>query len=259
MLTNQDILRIAMAQSALDLNCDAAAFEASENVVVASAKSPLARQYLQLPFFCQLVTYGSNVVASCDRAIMAQVKQYLDAYTWYHCFETPHLHVLESMLAPYGYTSCFMAQYYLPDLRVLHEKACPYPVRVLQPADFAPYYQPAWSNALCADRKHLDALAVGAYDGEKLIALAGASADCDAMWQIGIDVLPAYRRQGIASALTSRLALEVLEKGKVPFYCAAWSNVLSGRNAIASGFRPAWAELTAKTVDFVTQMNGKSL
>lgn len=67
MLTNQDILRIAMAQSALDLNCDAAVFEASENVVVASAKSPLARQYLRLPFFCQLVTYGSNVVASCDR------------------------------------------------------------------------------------------------------------------------------------------------------------------------------------------------
>ena len=258
-MTNKEILEIALRQSAYDMNCAPEDFFRDEPVITRSVKHEKARKYLPLPFECDLVTYGSNVVASCDRAIMAQVKQYLDAYTWYHCFETPHLHVLESMLAPYGYTSCFMAQYYLPDLRVLHEKACPYPVRVLQPADFAPYYQPAWSNALCADRKHLDALAVGAYDGEKLIALAGASADCDAMWQIGIDVLPAYRRQGIASALASRLALEVLEKGKVPFYCAAWSNVLSGRNAIASGFRPAWAELTAKTVDFVTQMNGKSL
>ena len=33
-------------------------------------------------------------------------------------------------------------------------------------------------------------LAVGAYDNGKLIALAGCSADRDAMWQIGIDVLP---------------------------------------------------------------------
>ena len=76
------------------------------------------------------------------------------------------------------------------------------------------------------------------------------------MRQIGIDVLPEYRRQGIASALTSRLAVEILERGKVPFYCAAWSNIRSVRNAIRSGFRPAWVEMTAKPADFVDKMNG---
>ena len=76
------------------------------------------------------------------------------------------------------------------------------------------------------------------------------------MWQIGVDVLPEYRRQGIASALTSRLALEILRRGKVPFYCAAWSNLRSVRNAIASGFRPAWVELTAKSIAAVEEMNG---
>ena len=92
-------------------------------------------------------------------------------------------------------------------------------------------------------------IGVGAYDGETLVGLAGASADCDSMWQIGIDVLPEYRRRGIASALTSRLALEILQWGKVPFYCAAWSNIASVRNAIRSGFRPAWVELTAKPME----------
>ena len=77
-----------------------------------------------------------------------------------------------------------------------------------------------------------------------------------AMWQIGIDFLPGYRRQGIASALTSRLAIEVLERGKVPFYCAAWSNVKSVRNAIKCGFRPAWVEMTAKPCETVDGMNG---
>lgn len=68
--------------------------------------------------------------------------------------------------------------------------------------------------------------------------------------------LPAYRRQGIASALTSRLALEILARGMVPFYCAAWSNVKSVRNALRSGFRPAWVEMSAKSTAFVEKLNG---
>lgn len=96
---------------------------------------------------------------------------------------------------------------------------------------------------------------MGAYDGDTLVGLAGCSADCDTMWQIGVDVLPAYRRQGIASSLTSGLALEILNREKVPFYCAAWSNLKSVRNALKSGFSPAWVELTAKELSFIEDCN----
>jgi len=82
-------------------------------------------------------------------------------------------------------------------------------------------YKPEWSNALCEERRQLDVFGVGAYDKDKLIGLAGCSADCERMWQIGVDVLPEYRRKGITDALTSRLAIEILERGKVPFYCSA--------------------------------------
>lgn len=75
------------------------------------------------------------------------------------------------------------------------------------------------------------------------------------MYQIGVDLLPEYRRKGVASALTSKLSLEILKLGKVPFYCAAWSNIKSVRNAIKSGFYPAWAELTAREIDFVNNIN----
>lgn len=75
------------------------------------------------------------------------------------------------------------------------------------------------------------------------------------MFQIGIDVAEKYRRKGIASALTSRLALEILALGKVPFYCAAWSNIKSVRNAIKAGFRPAWVELTARDCEFIDKLN----
>lgn len=108
---------------------------------------------------------------------------------------------------------------------------------------------------LAQGQKELDVLAVGAYDNGKLIGLAGASADCESMYQIGVDVLPKYRKQGVASAITSRLALEILALDKVPFYCAAWSNIKSVRNAIKCGFRPAWVELTARDSKFTDKLN----
>lgn len=114
-----------------------------------------------------------------------------------------------------------MAEYFLPDMNHLRPISCDYEMRVLGQQDFEKLYLPEWSNALCKDRKHLDLLGVGAYEDEKLIGLAGCSADCEKMWQIGVDVLPAYRRKGIASAITSGLAHEILERGKIPFYCSA--------------------------------------
>ena len=77
------------------------------------------------------------------------------------------------------------------------------------------------------------------------------------MWQIGVDVLPEYRQLGIASALTSSLAKEILHNGKVPFYCSAWSNIRSVRNAVKSGFIPAWVEITAKPANIVDEINKK--
>ena len=89
----------------------------------------------------------------------------------------------------------------------------------------------------------------------KLIGLAACSADCPEMWQIGIDVLPEYRRKGIAAALTSRLAVEILNRDKVPFYCCAWCNLPSARNAVKSGFRPAWTEMQADALEHIAEMN----
>ena len=259
-MIDKQILRIAMAQSAIDLGARAADFEKSENVIVASHEDARARKYLHLPFSCQLVSYGSNVVASVSPECYGLTERYIAAYPVEHLFETPNLHVLNEALMEKGQRICFMAEYFLPDTDKLfaagEETPPPYDVRLLTPPDFAGLYLPAWSNALCKARRELDVLGMGAYDGDTLVGLAACSADCDEMWQIGIDVLPAYRRQGIASTLTRRLAREILRRGKVPFYCAAWSNIRSVRNAIRAGFLPAWVEMTAKPTRTVDEMNG---
>lgn len=254
-MTNRQIYQIAMQQSAYDLNCDKDDFNKPHNVIVTSKASANARTYLELPFACDLVSYGNNIVASIDPKYESIVRAYIDKFTAYHCFETPNMHVIDKAFAEYGMGVCFMAEYWLPDVDILRPLPCAYETRVLEQADFAELYLPEWSNAICEKRKHLDVLGVGAYDGDKLIGLAGCSADCDSMWQIGVDVLPEYRRKGIASALTSRLAVEIRKRDKVPFYCCAWSNLKSARNAIKSGFRPAWVEMTMMTKKFIDEMN----
>lgn len=252
-MTYRDIQLAAMRQSAIDCGCRAGDFELDHPVIVESVPHAKARKYLELPFACDLVSYGSNVVASVDGRCREPVAEYLARYPAAYCFETPALHVLDEGLRPYGLRVCYMAEYFLPDPAALRQYDCPYSLRLLGPQDFAALYLPAWSNALCEKRKELDVLGVGAYDGDRLVGLAACSADCDEMWQIGVDVLPGARRQGVAAAVTSRLTAEIFARGEIPFYCCTWANIRSARTAIKCGFRPAWAELTAKPAAFTEE------
>ena len=254
-MTTQDIIRIAMSQSAEDIGCEAEDFLSDRNIVVPFKLGSRAKKYYKLPIGCNFISYGNNVVAAADDGLLDLVNEYVGRFDFYHCFETPNMHWLNRRLEPFGQTVCFMAEYYLPDLGRLAKLPCRYEIRLLEKADLEELYLPEWSNALCRDRKKLDVMGVGAYDDGKLIGLSGCSADAGEMWQIGVDVLPEYRKRGIASAITSRLGLEILARDKVPFYCSAWSNIRSVRNAIKSGFLPAWAEMTIKPTAVVEEMN----
>lgn len=253
-MTNKEILDIALQQSAYDCNCCSEDFLSEKNVVTLSKANPKARRYVPLPLECDLVSYGNNIVAQVSGRTKSAVLEYMNKYDAYRCFETPQINALNDLLAPFDLKVCFMAEYFLPDVTKLKALDCGYELRVLQKGDFADLYLEQWGNCLTFDDRERDMLAVGAYDNSKLIGLAGCSADCEMMYQIGVDVIPEYRRKGIASAVTSKLALEILALGKIPFYCAAWSNIKSVRNAIKSGFQPTWVELTARNKKFVSEL-----
>ena len=121
-MTNREILKIAMAQSAMDLCAMPDDFEKSENVVVTSRESEGARRYLKLPFSCQLVSYGSGVVASVSPEFREIAENYINQYPVEHLFETPHLHALNEKLMEKGQKICFMAEYFLPDMGALRER-----------------------------------------------------------------------------------------------------------------------------------------
>ena len=245
-MTNQEILQIAMRQSAEDIGCRAEDFLSDAPILVPFRLGAHARKYYKEPITCHFVSYRANVVAASVPETAALAEEYIRKFPFYHCFETPNMDWLSTRLLEKGHKVCFMAEYYLPDITRIPELSCPVETRLLGPEDFRELYVSEWSK---------DVLGVGAYDGGKLVGLAACSADCEDMWQIGIDVLPQARGRGIAPALTSRLAKEILARGKVPFYCSAWSNIRSARNAFRSGFLPAWAEMTVKPASIVDELN----
>ena len=249
-----------MEQSAEDMFCLPSAFSGSRPVILKRVLPPegesRAKKYYKEPISCNLITYGANVVASVREDLLGVVTPFLESRPAWACFETPAMNLLQDSLRPLGESVCFMAEYFLPASRFVDPLPCPFPTSVLSQGDFRDLYLPEWSNALCADRKALDVLGVAAIDEGKIVGLAACSADCETMWQIGIDVLPAYRRRGVAASLTSLLARLIQERGKVPFYCCAWSNIPSARTAISAGFVPGWAELTVKPASSVHRLLG---
>ena len=85
-------------------------------------------------------------------------------------------------------------------------------------------------------------LAVVAMDGDIIMGMAGCSADTPSRWQIGIDVLPQYRRMGIGTILVKLLKNKIFRRGAIPYYGISLSNIGSWKLALASGFLSMWVE-----------------
>ena len=170
-------------------------------------------------------------------------------------FSTPAVHRLEKLLWGRGQRVCYMAEYFLPDVERLAPLPCRYPVRLLEPEQFQELYVPAWSNALCDKRRELDVLAVGAYDGRTLIGLAGCSADCEAMWQIGIDAagLPAAWR---GLRFDQPPGGGDCHPGEGSLLLCGMVQSAFGAQRSVQRLLPAWVEMTAKPAGFVENMLG---
>lgn len=123
-----------------------------------------------------------------------------------------------------------------------------------------------YSNALGFSATRPDVLVLAAYPVEEdaadvpaagesdpaladPIALVGVSDDSPVMRQIGIDVLPAWRGAGIASALVRDAARLTLAEGYIPFYGTSPSHILSQRVAMNAGLVPTWWEYVSTSLN----------
>ena len=110
------------------------------------------------------------------------------------------------------------------------------------------YRYPGFERALSyrPDHPRPDVTAAVARRAAEVIGIAGMSADCETMWQIGVEVVAGARGAGVGRALVGRLTALAFRRNRVPSYTADIANLRSHALAVGVGYWPAWVELFAR-------------
>lgn len=258
-MNNEGMRRVAMEQSAIDFNCSVDYFLSNKDRVVISKLNKGSKKCYKKRLFCGLAYYGEGVVATVDESIKDFMEKFLNKYPGFRAFDTPELILLNRELEKYGKMVCFIAECFLPDVekQILVNKDIE--VKMLSEDEIPSLYEDErFHMALTynSDGDKKDVLAVVGYIDGRIAGVAAASNDCENMWQVGIDVLPEFRKQGVAKTLTKILTDEVIRRGKVPYYCTAWSNIASKNNAISCGYKTAWVEIGAIDIEDAMKIIG---
>jgi len=227
----QEMFRVVKSQLATDLNCTADDFSREGFVFCEAKENPGRRPFPRGKRHFEMLTMGGAVIVSATPDIMPYIREQLDGKNSDEAFNMPFVH---------GQGIC-----YIPDTDTIKPIAAPDNSKIVivaQPDIPKLYVHEGFSYAIWYEQ-HIrpETLVAVAYCNGVVAGMAGASDDCEMMWQIGIDVLPEFRNRGIAAALTNKLAIEILEHGKIPYYATAPRNISSQRVAHRAGFIPAWA------------------
>ena len=231
-------------QLAIDFNCTIQDFDKEENVITIAKSNQGRRIYTQQKEFFSMVTLGRNTIICADEKMHEWLRQWSVNKNGIWLFEHSYLMELELELQKYGKKLGQSHHMFLPKVE-LNEPTIDFSLKWFEQDAIMKLYQQAFANALCEKflPQRPDILAVGAMKGEQIIGLAGCSADTTLFWQIGIDVLPAYRGMGIGTKLVQLLKNETFRRGAIPFFFFCLSNLYSWNIALNCGFYPAWVEI----------------
>ena len=131
-MTYKDILAAAMRQSAIDCSCGEEDFRRNTHVFVENKASEQASKFLKSPNACRVVSYGSNIVASCRRDLIPEVEAFVNGQEkFYRCFEPMAIYELNKILQKADARVAWMHTFYLPDPDTVFsaELTCPYEMR----------------------------------------------------------------------------------------------------------------------------------
>lgn len=251
LLTSQKITRRFTEQLSYEFNCIPEAFSSDENTITLSVLDERRRKFSDKPFFLQMATFGHGTVISADEKLHPWLSEWVKGKQGLWLFEQHNYWELECILRKHGYKMSLTHHMFTPK-PLLMDVQTDLSLKWMEKAEFEAYYgHPDFPNVLCSSFKseRPDKLTLAAMDGERIMGMAGVSADKDDLWQIGIDVLPEYRGRGVARTLVSLLRNEVFARGAIPYYGTSLSNLGSWKTALSSGFEPAWVQAEALLCD----------
>jgi len=252
MITREDIWTRFRQQLGWEFNCAPDVFDREENTITCSVLDERRRKFSDKLFFLQMATLGRGTVISADAEFHPWLRKWANGKKGIWLFEQHNFYELECELRKHGYKMALTHHMFLPKAELMNIKTN-LNIRWLEQDDIMKFYgKDEFPNAIC-DRfrpERPDVLAVVALDGEKIMGMAGCSADVPDLWQIGIDVLPEYRGHGVARTLVTLLRDEAFRRGAIPYYGTSLSNLASWKTALSSGFEPAWVETEAREDTF---------
>jgi GNAT superfamily N-acetyltransferase len=198
-----------------------------------------------------IVTMGKGAVISCNQDRLNWVTHLVEHLSRGQIFSIQTIAKLEEYVRRDGQFIAGPDQKYVCTADDLAEVFVPQGVKVTVYAqdNVAGLYEHTnFRHALSyrVDHPRPDQLAVAAECDGKIVGIAGASEDCELMWQIGVDVLPEYQGLGIGKAIVGTLTKAVLDHGVLPYYSTEVSNLLSRRLAVSVGYWPAWVQMYAR-------------
>lgn len=245
-------MAVARGVLAADCACDEDAFLA-EGVLITPAEQRLGQRPFPRPAKPLLVmSMGRSVVISCHPERIAWLRDILASRARDAIFWASTIVELEYSIARDGQTLIGPQQKFICAPVAFSPALPPDAVTIVTAAGDAVsdlYPHSGFTNALSYrphDNPRPDVLATVARCAGEIVGIAASSADCDQMWQIGVDVVPMARGAGIGRALVSRLTEEVFRHGRVPYYTTNVSNIRSSALAVSLGYWPAWVELFAR-------------
>ena len=89
-----------------------------------------------------------------------------------------------------------------------------------------------------------------ARDNDKIIGVAGAAeSPINGVWEIGVDVMEAYRNAKLGTQLVRKLTEALLARNIIPFYSASITNIGSQMVASRCGYIPYWVDTYETILD----------
>lgn len=210
---------------------------------------PERRRLMEIrPCLLKIAVVGGKLLFTGREDIISRCRTlYADANApWF--MEAPHLAALNRELAGFGAQIRHAHPFYTAE-HALPVDTRDIVIRRYGQEDIAQFRgDERFGDAygFCEDAP--DVLGVAAMKDGHILGMAGASADSPSLWQIGINVLPEARDQGIAAMLVSLLRNDVLSAGRLPYYGTSISHLASQRVALRAGFLPSWFELVAAPI-----------
>ena len=231
MISKAEMMNIVFNQLAIDYNCTVEDFY-KDSVIITKAVKQEGRR--KLPFLsprCEVITVGNSAVVNASPDVFSFVQKRLKDKSRY-----------DAMNASFVYGVC---PYFLPDIDHFKPMDCDaFDFSVIEQNDIHSFYKyKGLTNALQYNENSLtpETLAVAAFKNGSFAGIACVMKDSEKMCQIGVDVLPEYRQQGLATVMVNKLTLEVLKRGLIPYYFTDNSNLASQKTAIRAGYFPAWS------------------